>query len=630
MCGVCGILCDNGSRPDLAALESMTLALAHRGPDGQGLHADGPCGLGHRRLAILDVSEAGAQPMLLDWGRFALAYNGEVYNFRELRRELEALGRAFRSNTDTEVVLAAYAQWGPACVERLSGMFALALWDSRERTLFLARDRYGIKPLYWCRAGGALLFASEVKGLLAHPDAPRGVDLEGLREYMTFQNFFTARTLFAGVSMMPAGTWCLLRPGGPDPEFRRYWDFAFAPKVNDTRTPRELEEELAHLFEQAVRRHLVSDVEVGAYLSGGVDSGSICAVASRLVPGIKSFTCGFDLSSASGLELNFDERGKAERLSYLFGTEHYEAVLKAGDMERCLPAVVRHLEEPRVGQSYPNHYAAGLVSRFCRVVLSGSGGDELFGGYPWRYYRAAASSSFDGFVEEYYAYWQRLIPDGREAEVLAPVWGEVRHMDMREIFRGVFGQRPERLRTPEEYVNLCLGFEAKTFLHGLLMVEDKLAMARGLENRVPFLDNDLVDFATALPVGVKIGNLHETLRLDENEFAKPRQYYQRTRDGKIILRGMLSRFVPEDVCVCEKQGFSGPDRSWFRGDSIEFVRRNLYDPAAPVWSLLDRKACTALVDRHLEGRDNFRLLIWSLLYLNRWLPEFGMCAGGRA
>jgi len=628
MCGICGILCPPGDQPDMAALECMTRALAHRGPDGQGLHQGGPCGLGHRRLAILDVSEAGAQPMLLDGGRFALAYNGEVYNFRELRSQLEAHGRSFRSGTDTEVVLAAYAQWGPACVERFNGMFALALWDASERTLFLARDRCGVKPLYWCRAGGSLLFASEVKSLLAHPATARRVDPEGLREYMTFQNFFAGRTLFAGVSMMPAGTWCLLRPGGPDPAFARYWDFEFARREGDTRSGAQLEEELAFLLEQAVERHMVSDVEVGAYLSGGVDSGSICAVASRQTPGIKSFTCGFDLSSASGLELNFDERIKAERLSYLFGTEHYEAVLKAGDMERCLPALAWHLEEPRVGQSYPNYYAAGLVSRFCPVVLSGSGGDELFGGYPWRYYRAASSASFDGFVDSYYAYWQRLIPDGQEAAVLAPVWGQVRHMDMRAVFRDVFAQRPDRLRTPEEYVNLCLYFEAKTFLHGLLMVEDKLAMARGLENRVPFLDNDLVAFATALPVGVKIGNLRETLRLNENEYAKPRQYFQRTRDGKAILRRVLSRYVPEDYCVCEKQGFSGPDRSWFRGESIDYVRSSLYDPKAPVWGLLDFKACTALVDRHLDGRDNYRLLIWSLLYLNQWLDAFGMDAGG--
>jgi len=628
MCGIAGTLNLAGAPAQLAILQRMTDAIAHRGPDGEGHHTDGPLGFGHRRLAIIDLSPAGRQPMATEDGRFLLTYNGEVYNFRELRTELEAIGYHFRSRSDSEVVLKAFAAWGSDALLRFNGMFALALWDREERTLLLARDRFGVKPLYYAMVGNTLMFGSEVKALLVHPEMTARLDLEGLVEYLTFQNFFTDRTLFAGVRLLPAGSVLKVTVGNLRvPAAERYWDFRFR-EPDYAVDEQECVEELDRLFCQAVNRQLVSDVDIGAYLSGGMDSGSITALAAKQLPYIRSFTCGFDLNSASGVELGFDERAGAELMSYMFKTQHYEMVLKAGDMERVLPRLAWHLEEPRVGQCYPNFYVAELASKFVKVVLSGTGGDELFGGYPWRYYRAVVNRDFDDYVDRYYEFWQRLVPNGKMAKLLAPVWPEVSHVSPREIFRDVFTEHANDLQRPEDYVNHSLYFETKTFLHGLLVVEDKMSMAHGLETRVPFLDNDLVDFAMRVPTRMKLGNLEEVIRIDENEPGGKRdRYFSQTRDGKLLLRKTMARHLPKEIANREKQGFSAPDASWFKGESIDYVRRKLYHGSARIYDFMDAGAVRALVDDHLEGRENRRLLIWSLLNLETWCENF--LDGGR-
>lgn len=621
MCGIAGLYNFDGAPAEHALLRRMADALAHRGPDGDGVYADGAIGLAHRRLAIIDLSPAGQQPMVTEDGRFALTYNGEIYNFQELRAELQARGRRFHSRTDSEVLLQAWAEWGPACVERFNGMFAFALWDRSRRTVTLVRDRYGIKPLYYAQAGKTLLFGSEVKAMLAHPAFAAEMDPEALLEYMTFQNFFTDRTLFRGARLLPAGTMLTVGADGGHVA-SRYWDYAFAEPSRPASTE-EYVEELDRLFRQAVSRQLISDVEVGAYLSGGLDSGSITAIAARQIPYLRTFTVGFDLHSASGLELGMDEREAAEHMSYLFKTEHYEMVLKAGDMERVMPRMARHIEEPRVGQSYPNFYAAQLAAKFGKVVLAGTGGDEIFGGYPWRYYRAVVNDDFEHYVDKYYSYWQRLVPNTTLRELFRPIWPKVDKVWTRDIFRDVFARHADQLTRPEDYINHSLYLEAKTFLHGLLVVEDKLSMAHGLETRVPFLDNDLVDFAMKVPVGLKLGNLGEVVRLNENEPGqKTRRYFDKTRDGKLLLRNTVQRYVPARISEGEKKGFSAPDASWFRGESIEYVRRMLLDGSPHIYDYLDRDIVRGLVLDHIEGRQNRRLLIWSLLSIEHWCQTF--------
>jgi asparagine synthase (glutamine-hydrolysing) len=622
MCGIAGIFHRDGAPASPARLKAMTDVIAHRGPDGEGQFVDRAVGLGHRRLAVIDLSPLGQQPMTTPDGRFTLVFGGEIYNFRELRDELRARGHVFASRGDGEVLLRTLAEWGLDALGRLNGMFALALWDRDAQALTLARDRYGVKPLYWTERGGCLLFGSEIKALLAHGALPAELDLEGLSEYLTFQNFFTDRTLFRGVRLLPAGSYLRATRGSAVLETAKFWDFRFEEPARP-RPDVEYVEETDRLFRQAVARQLVSDVEIGCYLSGGMDSGSITAVAARHLPGMRTFTVGFDLRSASGVEMGFDERVAAEQMARTFGTEHHETALRAGDMERVLPELAWHLEEPRVGQCYPNFYAARLASQSVKVVLSGVGGDELFAGYPWRYYRAAATEGFDRYVDQHFAFWQRLLPEGARRRVLAPVWGQVSHVDPRALFRGVFDGQAPAPATPEDHINHSLYFEAKTFLHGILVVEDKLSMAHGLESRVPFLDNDLVDFAMKLPVRTKLGHLSAVARLDENEpGGKQNRYYRRTRDGKLILRTMMRRHLPPEVADRDKQGFSAPDASWFKGESIDYVRRRLFAPGARLYDVLDRTAVQGLVADHLEGRENRRLLIWSLLNLEQVLERY--------
>ncbi len=625
MCGIAGLLNLDGEPVAADVLQGMTDAIAHRGPDGEGHWTEGNIGLGHRRLAIIDLSDEASQPMVSVEHRFVLVYNGEIYNFREIRAELEAAGYWFRSHSDTEVLLNAFSHWGTAAISRLNGMFAFALWDRKDRQLILARDRYGIKPLYVASQGNKFAFASEQKAILADPTFARNLDKQALVEYFTFQNLFTDRTLLQDIELIPAGHFGTLDLGQRNPKLKleQYWDYEFREPATRS-TDEEYREELDRLFKQAVQRQLIGDVELGSYLSGGMDSGSITAIAAKSFPNLKTFTCGFDLSSASGIELAFDERVKAEAMSAKFRTEHYEMVLKAGDMERSLPALAWHLEEPRVGQSYPNYYAAQLASRFVKVVMSGAGGDELFGGYPWRYYRAAVSDDFDHYVDQYYGYWQRLVNNRELTRMFGPVAGEVstESAGTRKIFREVFDTHENKLERAEDYINHSLYFEAKTFLHGLFVVEDKLSMAHSLETRVPFMDNDLVDFAMQCPVSLKLNRLQDVVRINENDVSKKAQsVFQKTNDGKQILRDMMSRYIPEEITKAQKQGFSSPDASWFKGESIDFVRNRLMNGDAAIYDVLDRSVVHELVNQHLEGKENRRLLIWSLLNVNEWMEQ---------
>jgi asparagine synthase (glutamine-hydrolysing) len=623
MCGIAGIFNVDGAPVSIAVLRAMTNAIRHRGPDGEGYWTGSFVGLGHRRLAILDLSPLGHQPMRTDDGRYAIVYNGEIFNFRELRRELESLGHSFRSRTDTEVLLAAYREWGEGCVRRLNGMFAFAVWDGPRSRLVLARDRYGVKPLYYRYANGVLTFGSEVKALLRHPDVSPSVCATALHEYFAFQNVLSDRTLFAGVRLLPPAHVLTLTLGDADSlRTCRFWDFDFREELRMDEG--ECADEVLRLFEQAVTRQLVSDVEVGAYLSGGVDSGAVTSVAARGLRHLKTFTGGFDLSSASGLELGFDERRKAEFLSNQYKTEHYQVVLKAGDMERVLPSLVWHLEDLRVGQSYPNYYVSRLASRFVKVVLSGAGGDELFAGYPWRYYRAAVNDDAEQYLRKYFAYWQRLVPDDRRAQLFRPdVAAAVPGDTAWDVFCGVMNGHASGVHGPEDYVNRSLYFESRTFLHGLLVVEDKLSMAHGLETRVPFLDNDLVDFATRVPVALKLRDLGEVVRLNENvPGAKTERYFNATGDGKLVLRRALRTLVPADYADGVKQGFSAPDASWFKGESIDYIRRLLSRRDALLYEFLEPATVGGLLEDHFSGRHNRRLLIWSLVCFEWWCRIF--------
>ncbi len=621
MCGIAGFVDFKGSKIDISLLKQATDAISHRGPDGEGHWHEDNIGIGHRRLSIIDLSNLAAQPMISKDQRYVLSYNGEIYNFKELRNELESQNIIFHSKSDTEVVLNSLSVWGSDALIKFNGMFSLAFFDRKLKKLLLARDRFGIKPLYYSEQNDFFSFASEQKSIFINPNFKRSINIEALYEYFTFQNIFTNQTLMNDINILPPGCFLELSSFSKGKKVRRYWDYHFEEPNNPLKKEEYLEE-LQRLFRQSIKRQLVSDVELGSYLSGGMDSGSITAISSEQFRNFKTFTCGFDLSSASGIELGFDERDKAAAMSAKFKTEHYEMVLKSGDMERCLPKLAWHLEEPRVGQSYPNFYAAQLASKFVKVVLSGSGGDELFGGYPWRYYRAASSQNFEEFIDQYYLYWQRLISNSQLKKLFKPVLTEVKDVWTRDIFRDIFKTHQNELNYAEDYINHSLYFEAKTFLHGLFMVEDKLSMAHGLESRVPFMDNDLVDFAMKCPVNLKLNNLKDVMRINENDpGSKKLDYFKKTSDGKQILRDMMASYVPENIVKAEKQGFSSPDASWFKGESIDFVKREIYNSSAPIFNFIDIKETHSIIDQHLSGKKNSRLFIWSLLNVNAWLRQ---------
>jgi asparagine synthase (glutamine-hydrolysing) len=619
MCGITGVFNIDGRPASISVVKKMTDIIKHRGPDGEGFWVNSFIGFGHRRLSIIDLSPLGHQPMQNDAGSLIITYNGEVYNYPNIKIELESKGYKFHSKTDTEVVLKSYEEWGEDCVHKFNGMFAFAIWDSNENKLFLARDRYGIKPLYYYYKNGIFIFGSEIKSILKHPDVSVGVSVLALNEYFSFQNTFSDLTLFEGIRLLPPANTLSIKLGSVNSfQQKRYWDYDF--RDGEHLDEEECYKELTRLFEQAVNRQLIGDVEIGSYLSGGIDSGSITCIATKTFKNLKTFTCGFDLSSASGLELGFDERQKAEFLSNQYKTEHYEVVLKAGDMERVMSELIWHLEDLRVGQSYPNYYVARLASKFVKVMLSGEGGDELFAGYPWRYYRATESCNSEKYLENYYKYWQRLIPDSLKPKFYQPdIYHNILEHPTKEIFKSVFNGNLDKADSPEQYINNSLYFEIKTFLHGLLEVEDKLSMAHGLETRVPFLDNDLVDFAMKVPVKFKLNNMLEIIRINENEPGrKTQKYYNKTSDGKIILRKVLARYVPGNYTNGYKQGFSAPDGSWFKGESIDYIRSLLFDKRARIYDYIQPESPQALMNEHFSGKKNHRLLIWSLLCFEWW------------
>jgi asparagine synthase (glutamine-hydrolysing) len=587
MCGIAGIFDRRGQPVEREELERVVRAIRHRGPDDFGVWTEKGVGLTNARLAIIDLSAGGHQPMVDETGAVVLVYNGELYNYRELAVELEALGHTFRSRSDTEVVLHAYLEWGRECVTRFNGMFAFAIWDDRVASLLIARDRFGVKPLYYAVHHHRLLFGSEIKTLL-EAGLPRRVSPQAMAEYFTFQNVFSDNTLFDGVKILPAGhTMTVTRD---DLRIEQYWDLEFDP--DDSVPAVEWPERTRAAFEQAVTHQLVSDVPVGSYLSGGMDSASIAAVASRDIRRLMTFTGGFDLTSVEGLELVFDERRDAEAVANQFRTEHYEMVMHDGDMAWVLPELVWHLEDLRVGMSYQNHYIARLASKFVKVALAGTGGDELFAGYPWRYDLVADAHDPLEFERRYFDYWTRLVPESDRHAFFTPTMvAAIGDFSPRDAFRDVLA--PVRDHDP---VSKALYFETKTFLHGLLVVEDRVSMAHSLEVRVPFLDNGLVEIARRMPTHLKHAG----------------------GDGKRVLRSAMAALLPPAILSKKKQGFSPPDQSWYRGSSMDYIREVLLDPRTLSRDYFQPAYIERMLAEHLEGRTNHRLLIWSLLCFEWW------------
>ncbi len=622
MCGLSGIFNLDGKPVSEAVLKNMTNQLKHRGPDGQGIYCEQNIGLGHQRLSILDLSENGRQPMSSKDGNWIIVFNGCIYNYQQLKLQLQEKSHQFISTGDTEVICEGLASEGPEFFKKMDGMFAIAAWHKPTKTLWLSRDRFGVKPLYYFQYKGTLLFASEIKAFLAHPEFKVKVNAQALNEYFTFQNLFSFKTLFDGVGMLPPANTVCVNTTIPL-HHKSWWDYNFT-EPDEKLSMNDCVEETKRLLDLAVKKQMVSDVPVGSYLSGGMDSGSLSVLASRKVQRLYTFTAGFEMSEVYGNEVGYDERLDAEITANFIKSEHYEQVLNAGDIKWSLPKVVWHLEDLKVGMSYPNYYISRLASKFVKVCLQGTGGDELFGGYPWRYYRVFKSLDQTEFFENYYGFWQRLVADQDKQNLFSS--SIYREMDInvpRKIFERVFQFNPQlRYDTAEEHIQNSLYFESKTFLPGLLIVGDKLAMANGLEERFPFLDNDLVAFAQKIPVKYKLGNLENMKRIDENVAGNKRMQYGEYDDGKNVLRKAMKDILPERIINRKKQGFSSPDESWYRGENAAYVKELLLGKDIACHEYINPSFIQNIIHEHCDKRINHRLLIWSFLCFEWWCRIF--------
>ncbi len=640
MCGFAGFIDLARSTPEadlLARAEGMAAQLYRRGPDGDGVWADASAGLamGHRRLAILDLSPAGHQPMVSADGRYVIAYNGEVYNFPELRAELEAGGVAFRGSCDTEVVVEAIAAWGlEAALGRMIGMFVLALWDKAERILCLARDRLGIKPLYWGRCGDHFLFASEIKALRAHPAWTATVDRDALAAYLRFGYVPAPRSIYAGIAKLEPGTFLTLRDGD-EAEIRRYWDLreitlsarARQRDMDDC----EATERLDGLLRDAVKGRMAADVPLGAFLSGGVDSSTVTALmqAQSSHP-VKTFSIGFSESA-------FDESSEAAAVARHLGTDHTELIVSPADARAVIPHLPDIYDEPFADSSQIPTY---LVSRLARgqvsVALSGDGGDEIFAGYnrhrlaagPWPRLervplalRRLASSSLRGLPPALWDFLFSLSPKrlrhvltGDRMHKLATVlagadgadlygrlvsqWSDPESLVVEGAREGErIWDDPGLMRDLPELMARMRYMDTVGYLPGDILTKlDRASMAVSLETRVPLIDHRVVEFATGLPPHMLI----------------------RGQRGKWLLRQVLHRYVPEELVTRPKTGFGVPLDSWLRGPLRDWAEGLLSRSRLEEEEFFAPAPVRRAWKEHLSGRRNHQHKLWAALMFQAW------------
>lgn len=623
MCAITGIFNLDQSSVKSHLLKEMTHQIGYRGPDDEGYFIKDNIGLGHKRLSIIDTSKNGSQPMFSNNKKWVIVFNGCIYNFKELRKNLEKLNHKFKSNCDTEVIAEGIDEYGINFVKKFNGMFAIAAWNQQNHTLYLIRDRYGIKPLYYWFNKNILVFASEIKAILKHPQYRIKINYDALNQYFTFQNIINFDTLFLGIKLLAPANIIKITEKTIKITHNSWWDYNFNCTNKDI-TYDEAKKETQRLLEQAVNRQSLADVAIGSYLSGGMDSGSIVAIASKIIPRLTTFTAGFELSRVEGIEKTFDERRDAELIANYYKTEHYEQVINAGDLAWSLPRVVWHLEDLRLGMSYPNYYISRLASKFVKVCFQGTGGDELYAGYPWRYYHIFRSLNQEKFFHNYYNYWQRLVNDEEKNNFFNKnIYLKINHQLPANLFKRVFTFNNQlKYDNAEDHINNSLYFEIKTFLHGNLLVGDKLSMANSLEERFPFLDNDLVNFAQIIPIKYKLGSLQKLMKIDENEEKKLLKYQNQINDGKSILRDAMIDYLPTEILRKNKQGFSSPEESWYRGENFQYVKSLLLNKSTKLKEFINNKYLERILNEHLKRKKNHRLLIWSLINFEWWLKLF--------
>jgi asparagine synthase (glutamine-hydrolysing) len=625
MCGIAGFLSlTAGPYPQSAsALQAMSSLISHRGPDGAGdwTSPDGRVGFVHRRLAIIDLSPNGAQPMQAPNGT-VITYNGEIYNYVELRRELSAHW-TFHSTSDTEVILAAYDRWGEDCVSRLRGMFAFALWDARNRKLFAARDRFGIKPFYYTRQEGRLFFASEAKALLAFlPDIK--TDSSALAEYLTFQYTVGAQTLFADVDTLLPGH-CLVASGA-EIRIKRYWDVQY--EVDFDHSPRFFEARFKELLSDSMDVHLRADVPIGGYVSGGLDSSLVALLASRHDHRNRQAFHGRFMEHPG-----YDESRYASEVADLAGMSLDMIDITAEDFRQNIPDVVYHLDFPVAGPgSFPQFMVSALAAKHVKVVLGGQGGDELLGGYARylvAYFEQSIKAAMEGTYRQgnYVVTIESIVPNlgllreykpmikefwreglfedidkryfrlvDRSTDMVGEVdWSSLDKPRVFEAFRAIFNNQ-DNVRK-EAYFDKMTHFDFKCLLPALLQVEDRMSMAHGLESRVPFLDHPLVEFLATVPADVKFkgGQMKQLMK---------------TAYGEMLPKRVIERR--------DKMGFPVPLKEWFGGPLKAFVAEIFDQQRSRHRDYFN----TDVVLKNFEGASQFSRKTWGLLSLELWHQRF--------
>jgi asparagine synthase (glutamine-hydrolysing) len=627
MCGICGKLYFNTTQnADRNLISAMASVLQHRGPDDHGIYVDGPVGLGHQRLSIIDISPAGHQPMSNEDGSIWIVFNGEIYNFEELRTELQGKGHVFTSHTDTETIIHLYEEEGTDCPTRLRGMFAFAIWDSIRQRLFIARDRVGKKPLVYSITDDAIIFASEIKALLQDPAATAAVDCEALHHYLTYQYVPSPWTMFKGIHKLPSAHSLVVQQGNI--KIRQYWHLSYAPKLM-LPTLGDYVEQFMAIFTEAVKIRLRSDVPLGAFLSGGIDSSATVAVMSRLTNRpIKTFSIGFDVSE-------YNETSFAAMVAKQYNTDHTEFMVNP-DAISILPKLVWHYNEPFADSSaIPTYYVSKLTREHVTVALNGDGGDESFAGYE-RYIADKLASYYEKtprVVREYIikqalafiphqenrrSFFRRLkrfvngISEKAERRYVRWICGFDNEMK-NELYTTAFAEKVAAIDSVDLVVNWYAKADASAFLDKTLFVDimsylpddllvkvDIAAMANSLEARSPFLDHKLMEFAAALPPELKLNGIA----------------------SKYLLKKAFSPLLPRSVLYRKKMGFGVPIDRWLRTELKELTYQILLEKRTVERGLFKEQAVRMLINEHMLKRADHSYRIWTLLFLELWYRMF--------
>ncbi|MEL6531210.1 MAG: XrtA/PEP-CTERM system amidotransferase [Pseudomonadota bacterium] len=630
MCGIAGIFHAETPKPvDPVRVERMCDAMVHRGPDGSGVWTAPGVGLGHRRLSIIDL-EGSPQPMLSADGRAVIVFNGEIYNFRELRSELKKDGARFQTEGDTEVILAAWRRWGVDCLEKLHGMFAFALYDLDQRQLLLARDRFGVKPLFMASlSNGSLAFASELKGLLAHPLLRRRVDPVALDAYLTWGYVPDSHSILAGVQKLPAGHFLLLEQGKEPGNPRRWWDIDFSQRASGSEA--DLSAELVHLLRDAVQSRMVSDVPLGAFLSGGVDSSSVVALMSEAsADPVQTCSIGFDFDA-------LDETSYAEQIAEKFGTSHQSRIVGQDDFD-VVDQLAGMFDEPFADASaLPTWRVCQLAREKVTVALSGDGADEAFAGYRRQVFHhneeRVRSALPAGLREPLFGTLGRIWPKAdwaprplrAKATLLALAEsgeeGYARGLSVNTpeeraaIYSDTFAKTLDGHRAEMELISRMRGAPARSGLDRAQYVDltfwmpgdiltkvDRTSMAVSLEAREPLLDHRLVQFAATLP---------EKLRVNGGT-------------GKYLLKKCMERYLPQDILYRPKQGFVTPIAQWLRGALAQDARAISSSPAIAESGFFSPAALSRLAESHISGISNNSRILWQLIMLDRALKHLNV------